>query len=51
VQLVVAEVGFRLVLVRHGVFLMRAAEILQQPLLDFVASEVWRSCHAGLLRV
>jgi hypothetical protein len=51
VQLVVAEVGSTLVLVRHRVFLMRAAEILQQPLLDFVASEVWRSCHAGLLRV
>jgi hypothetical protein len=51
VQLVVAEVGSTLVLVRHRVFLVRAAEILQQPFLDFVASEVWRCCHAGLLRV
>jgi hypothetical protein len=51
VQLIVAEVGSTLVLVRHRVFLLRAAEILQQTLLDFVASEVWRSCHVGLLRV
>ena len=51
VQLVVAEFGSALVLVRHREFLLRAAEILQQTLLDFVASEVWRSCHVGLLRV
>jgi hypothetical protein len=51
VQLVVAEVGSGLVLVRDRVFFLRAAEILQQTLLDFVASEVWRSCHVGLLRV
>jgi hypothetical protein len=50
VQLIVAEVGSTLVLVRHRVSLLRAAEVLQQPLLDFVASEVWRSCHVGLLR-
>jgi hypothetical protein len=49
-QLVVAEVGSTLVLVRHRVSLLRAAEVLQQPLLDFVAAEVWRSCHVSLLR-
>jgi hypothetical protein len=51
VQLVVTEVGSALVLVRHRVCLVRAAEVLQQPFFDFVASEVWRSCHVGLLRV
>jgi len=51
VQLVVTEVGSALVLVRHRVCLVRAAEVLQQPFLDFVASEVWRRCHVGLLRV
>jgi hypothetical protein len=51
VQLVVAEVGSALVLVRQRVFLVRAAEVLLHSLLDFVASEVWRSCHVGLLRV
>ena len=47
VQLVVAEVGSRPVLVRHRELFLRAAEILQQTLFDFVASEVWRGCHAG----
>jgi len=50
VQFVVAEVGSTLVLVRHRVSLVRAAKVLQQPFLDFVAAEVWRSCHVSLLR-
>ena len=50
-QLVVVPVGSGLVVVRHRVPLLGAAEVLQQSLFDFAASEVWRRCHVDLLRV
>ena len=51
VQLVVVPLGFGLVVVRHRVFLVRTAEVFQQSLFDFAASEVWRRCRVDLLRV
>ena len=51
VQLVVAEVGSGPGPGETPGIFLRAAEILQQTLLDFVASEVWRVVTLGLLRV
>jgi hypothetical protein len=51
VRLVVIPLVSRLVLVGYRVCLFGAAEVFQQSLFDFVASEVWRRCHVDLLRV
>jgi hypothetical protein len=32
-------------------FLSQAAQIFQQSLFNFAASEIWRSCHVCLLQV
>ena len=51
VRLVVAPHRVVLILVTYGMFLPRAAQIFQQSLFNFAASEIWRSCHVCLLQV
>ena len=41
VQFVVAEVGAGLVILRHRVFLLRAAEIFQQPSVGNMSPLAW----------
>ena len=48
-RLVVVTPGTGLIRVIHGVFRPRAAQVLQQALLDLAASEIRRGCHVCLL--
>jgi hypothetical protein len=49
-RLVVVTPGTGLILVIHGVFRPRAAQVLQQALLDLAASEIRRGRHVCLLQ-